>query len=150
MIQKPRRGWWYLPGGKVDAGETWLGAAQREIREETGLSTLGMRLSGIHLVCEQVADGTLVDLRTIVQFTAARVEGELALHSREGKIAVVSIDQLNGLPMNDGDRKMIQYTLNNMGQEKQLFFGKFIYNSAEELLDWSITSQEATDEEGLL
>lgn len=41
-----RRGFWDLPKGKIDAGESPLHAAEREIQEETGLSALTC-LSGL-------------------------------------------------------------------------------------------------------
>lgn len=34
----PLKGWWSLPGGAVELGETLEGAIQREVKEETGLA----------------------------------------------------------------------------------------------------------------
>ena len=36
LIHRPRYGDWSLPKGKLEPGETWLEAATREVREETG------------------------------------------------------------------------------------------------------------------
>lgn len=55
----PRRGYWALPGGFMEIGESPIEAARRELREETGLRPLQGRLLGL---CAQdsPAYGTVV------------------------------------------------------------------------------------------
>ncbi len=50
-----RRGWWDLPKGKIDPGETPEQAALREVREETGLTqlTLGAPIGITHHIYRQ-------------------------------------------------------------------------------------------------
>lgn len=40
-------GTWALPGGKIDFGENWFNAAQREVLEETGLLTDNFQFHGL-------------------------------------------------------------------------------------------------------
>ncbi|MCL6631340.1 MAG: NUDIX domain-containing protein [Alicyclobacillus herbarius] len=139
MIQKPRRGWWYLPGGKVDPGEIWIEAAAREVLEETGLAVQDLRLRGIHLV--QIEPGPDVEGReqAIIQFSAARATGNLLTQSKEGHVAIVKPEEVAHQPMNEGDRRMVEAVLRADAQGLDtLFYGKFRYTAEHQLLDWRL------------
>ncbi|MBY0370580.1 NUDIX hydrolase [bacterium] len=41
-------GYWCLPGGHLDPGETWLDGCRRELREEVGIEVVGGELLGIY------------------------------------------------------------------------------------------------------
>ena len=52
--QPPAMGFWSIPGGKLEAGESLVEACQREIKEETGLDT---RVKNIVAVVERRIEG---------------------------------------------------------------------------------------------
>ena len=47
LLQKPRRGWWVAPGGKMESGESVKDSVVREFREETGIYILNPQLKGV-------------------------------------------------------------------------------------------------------
>lgn len=49
LMRRARDGVWHVPAGVVEAGETFVGAAERELAEETGLRDVGL----VDLGCEQ-------------------------------------------------------------------------------------------------
>jgi len=139
MLQKPRRGWWVLPGGKVEPGELWHKAAIREAQEETGLSITAVRLRGLHTLTIFGDNNTPTLQRVIAQFVAEGVSGTLLSESKEGKLSVMTAPDVETLPMDGGDRLMLQHTLDAETDRKHtVFFGKFTYNVHHEVMDWQI------------
>ncbi|SFU91331.1 NUDIX domain-containing protein [Alicyclobacillus macrosporangiidus] len=135
MLQKPRRGWWVLPGGKVEPFEAWPEAARREMWEEAGLRVDGLRLRGVHLLRELGPDGE--QHRLIAQFSADSAEGQLREVCTEGTLALIPPEDLARLPMDEGDRVMIRHTLwACRNGADTVFFGNFTYTADRDLLDW--------------
>ena len=84
LLQKRAdNGWWGLPSGYVDVGESVEQAALREIWEETGIRTRVKRLVGIysdpqHNVIGTYPDGSLIQF-VIVIFECEYMSGELQI-----------------------------------------------------------------------
>lgn len=48
LVRHSYEPWWYLPGGGLKRGESFMEAVQREVREETGLRIVSPRLFGVY------------------------------------------------------------------------------------------------------
>lgn len=84
-----------LPGGHVEAGESFVDAVKREMKEETGLNIQNPKLVGIKQFPFKNEEG--VDCRYIVLlFKAEEFEGEV-VSSSEGEMKWVRYDQLSSM-----------------------------------------------------
>jgi len=72
----PSLGLWAVPGGSVNLGESLEHAAEREVREETGVETRARKVVHAFDVIERDADGKLLHHYVIVDVLADWVAGE--------------------------------------------------------------------------
>ena len=92
LIKRLDNGKWALPGGIVDWGETLTQAAERELKEETGLKIISMgRLVGIYSAVERDPR-----FHSICVALEALVDGEFAIEDVDEVIEVraFTVDEL--------------------------------------------------------
>ena len=94
---EPEAGFWSLPGGRVEPGETDEEAVVREIREETGLAVVCDRLVGS--VGKEGLDGAVLDIR---DYAVTVSGGELAAGDDAADARWVSPAELASLPVTVG------------------------------------------------
>ncbi len=133
MLQKPRRGWWVVPGGKMETGESVLEAVKREYREETGLSVIDPKINGIFTIV--IKDGeTITSEWMLFTFKATQFEGVPLNQSPEGKLAWKKVDEVKSLPMAAGDRFIFEHILYN----DEPIYGTFHYTPDFQLLSYRL------------
>lgn len=74
----PLAGQWSIPGGLLEVGETLRACAQREVREETGLTVEIGELLGVFDRVVPDADGHIQYHYVLIDFLCRRVAGELS------------------------------------------------------------------------
>ena len=103
----PGQGDWAIPGGVVRLGETLAEAAEREIREETGLSVkAGAPIYAFDLI-ERDGNGQIMFHYVIIDLTADYVKGELYASDDALDAGWFSPEELNGIKLNESTRKFL-------------------------------------------
>ena len=104
-VDQPQRSWWFTVGGGIDAGETPLQAAVREVAEETGLQVAPEQLVGPVLRRSAVFDFLARTCRQDELFYLVRLPAEVerGALSRDGWTAVerASVDELRWWRLDD-------------------------------------------------
>lgn len=139
LLQKPRRGWFVAPGGKMEPGESIYDSAIREFQEETNLTPKDVHLKGVYTMVIKNGD-TVVDEWMLYTFIATDVEGTPFVETREGILSWNEIERLKDLPMAAGDRTNLLFAALNQGTQ----YGTFEYTEDFELISEKI--QNSTEQ----
>lgn len=89
----PERGFWVVPSGRLEFGETWREAVRRETREETGLEVDVGEVAWVGEVVEGHHHYAIVD------FFATVTGGELRAGSDAVEVRWVRLSDTTELPM---------------------------------------------------
>ncbi len=103
----PRKGYWSLPGGKIEPGETAAEAVAREIREETGLD---VELSGfldVHDVINRDAAGNVQLHYLICVYYGTCESGEPQAATDISDARFVTLAELAEYRLTDGATRLI-------------------------------------------
>ncbi len=133
LLQKPRRGWWVAPGGKMEPGESVRDSCIREFREETGIYLRNPGLKGIFTFIMKDGDKVLSEWMMFT-FLARESDGINLDESEEGKLAWHDFDDIKNLPMAAGDYHILEYMIHGNG----IIYGTFTYTPNFELLSYRL------------
>ncbi|KKK39425.1 NUDIX hydrolase [Mesobacillus campisalis] len=133
LLQKPRRGWWVAPGGKMEPGETAKESCIREYREETGIYLLNPKIKGIFTFVIKEED-QVVSEWMMFTFNATESTGVHLERSEEGVLAWHDTEEIKNLPMAAGDYHILDYMVHGQG----IIYGTFTYTPDFELINYRL------------
>ncbi|MDM5299541.1 8-oxo-dGTP diphosphatase [Bacillus pumilus] len=136
LLQKPRRGWWVAPGGKMENGESVKDSVIREYREETGIYILNPQLKGVFTFIIKEGD-QVVQEWMMFTFMADSFTGKNVSESEEGILKWHDVKDVSTLPMAPGDRHILDFMLKGKG----LLHGTFTYTPDFELIAYRLDPQ---------
>src|SRR5690625_6673823 len=85
MIKKPRRGWYAIPGGKMEIGESVKESVVREYHEETALKLNQPELAGV-FTFNIYENEQVVQEWMMFTFKCEAFEGKLTDYCEEGEL----------------------------------------------------------------
>jgi 8-oxo-dGTP diphosphatase len=104
----PLKGYWSLPGGLVETGETLDEAVRREVLEETGLKVKAMEMAGIFERVMKDARGRTEYHYVLVDYICKITGGKLKAADDVARVEWVARERLGDYQMTEGTRDVIE------------------------------------------
>lgn len=111
MVQRggePLRGWWSLPGGVLETGETLAEGIRREVREETGLDVEPVSTFEIFERIIRDDHGRAEYHYVLVDYVCRIRGGVLAAGDDCAQVRWTEQDELQGMQITEGTLEVIE------------------------------------------
>lgn len=131
LLKKPKRGWYAIPGGKMEKGETLKEAVTREFKEETDLEIKDPELIGA-FTFNIFKHEEVVKEWMMFTFISKEFQGVMTEQCQEGDLEWIPLEDIHTLPMVEGDKKIFKHIL----ASKAMLHGAFSYTEDYELLHY--------------
>lgn len=117
--KEPLKGWWSLPGGAVEAGESLDTAVRREVLEETGLIVEPLR---VHEIFERIlrdSDGAPEYHYVLIDYICRITGGALQAGDDVAHVQWMRQEELAVLQITDGTLGVIERAFRKRRKYKQ-------------------------------
>lgn len=105
--KEPLKGWWSLPGGKLEAGELLEDCVRREVREETGLEIEVVCLIEVFERFLRNESGNLEHHFVLMDYLCRPAGGELRAGDDAGEVAWCPESELGKYTITEGTPAVI-------------------------------------------
>lgn len=106
--REPLKGYWSLPGGVVEAGETLAAAVRREVAEETGLHVEPEFIAEIFERILRDAGGRPEYHYVLVDYVCRVTGGHLAAQDDASRVAWIPLARLGEFSITEGTTPVIE------------------------------------------
>jgi ADP-ribose pyrophosphatase len=107
-VKDPQKETWAIPGGSVNLGETLQEAAEREIKEETGLIIRAKKPVHTFDLIERDETGAIRFHYVIVDLDADYISGRLRPADDALDAGWFSPEELDAIPVTQGTRSLLR------------------------------------------